>query len=233
MTCSEMGRDARASSSLGPLEQPGGHVVRYPGVAERQHPVEHGRAVPADQDGRMRPLRGLGPGPDPVELHELPVVGRLRRRPDRLHRLDPLAQHRHPPPRVGAMVGHLRPVPARADAELEPPPGQVVDAGHLLGGGDRVPLDHQADAGPDAQPRGGAQRRRHRHEQVERVRVVPGKRRFTAGRVLGRHVRVLGEEQRLVPALLSKPRDRVRPDPLMARKDRNAKFHTPIVIEPG
>ena len=53
---------------------------------------------------------------------------------------------------IGPVVGHLLAVPARADAELEAAAGQVVDRRDLLGGDDRVALDHQADAAADAQP---------------------------------------------------------------------------------
>ena len=177
----------------------------------------------------MRPLGRLRPGPDPVELHVLARVARLVGRPDRLHRLDPLPHDGHPPPRVGAVVGHLLPVPAGADAELEPPAGQVVDAGHLLGRGDRVPLDDQADAGADPQPRGGGHRGGHRDEQVEGVRVPA--RQLTAARVrrrpAGRDVRVLGEEQRLVPALLGEPRQVRGRDGIVGREDRYAGVHAP------
>ena len=97
----------------------------------------------------MRSLSGLGPRPDALEVDVLAVVARLILRPDRLDRLDPLGHDRHPHARVGAVVEHLLPVPAGAHAELQAPAGEMVDARHLLGGGDRVALDNQADAAAD------------------------------------------------------------------------------------
>jgi hypothetical protein len=174
----------------------------------------------------MRALRRLRPGPDAVELDELPGVRRLVLRPDGLHRLDPLPHHRHPPARVGAVIGHLLPVPPRADAELEPPARQVVNAGDLFRGDDRVALDHQAHAGTDPQPRRRRHRRGHRDEQVERVGVVAGQRPPAGvGCVTGRHVSVLWEEQRLLPPFLGDPGDVARPDRVMGWEDRYAKFH--------
>ena len=125
----------------GPVQDALGGVIGEPRVPERQYPVEHARPVPAHQHRRIGPLGRLRPGPDSLERDVLAGVARLVRRPDRLHGLDPLAQQNHPPPRVGPVVGHLLPVPARADAELEPSAGQVVDAGYLLGSDDRIPLD--------------------------------------------------------------------------------------------
>ena len=103
-------------------------VVREPGVAEGQHAVEHGRPVAADEDRRVRPLRAAWAS-DQIRSKATysPCVARLVLRPDRLHRLDALAQSGHPRARVGAVVGHLLAVPARADAELEPPAGEVVE----------------------------------------------------------------------------------------------------------
>jgi hypothetical protein len=47
------------------------------------------------------------------------------------------------------VVAQLLAVPAGADAELEAPARQVVDARDLLGGDDRVALGDQADAAAD------------------------------------------------------------------------------------
>ena len=58
-------------------------------------------------------------------------------------------------------------VPARPDAEEQPPPGQEVDAGHLLRAQDRVALDDQADPGADPQPLGGQRGGRAAHEEVD------------------------------------------------------------------
>ena len=209
-------------------------VVGHPRIPERQHPVEHRRPFAADDDRRVRPLGRLRPRPDAVEVHVIARVGRLVGGPDGLDRLDPLAHHRHPGARIGAVVGHLLAVPARPDAELEPPAGQVVDAGRLLRGDDRVALDHQADARPDPQPRGSRRRRGQRDEQVERVDIALRQRLAARiGRVLDRHVGVLGEEQRLVSAFLGQPGDVAGPDRVMGGKDRYAEFHSDHCPQPA
>jgi hypothetical protein len=101
-------------------------------------------------------------------------------------------------------------VPAGPDAELHAPTGEVIDARDLLGGGDRVALDDQADAAAHAQPARRGRGRRQRDEQVVRVKVLA--RQLSAGRIgslaTGRDVRVLGEEQRLVTPLLDESRNR-------------------------
>jgi hypothetical protein len=102
----------------------------------------------------MRLLYRLGPAPDAVELDVLAVVAGLVLGPDRLHRLDPLAQQREPPLGIGAVVSHLLLVPARADPEEEAPAGDLVQGRDLLRGDDRVALDDEADPGPYQQPLG-------------------------------------------------------------------------------
>jgi hypothetical protein len=71
------------------------------------------------------------------------------------------------------VVAHLLAVPARADAELEPPVREEVDRRDLLRRGDRVALDDQADAGADPQTLRDGGDRRQRDERVERVPVPP------------------------------------------------------------
>ena len=101
-------------------------------------------------------------------------------------------------------LAHLLAVPAAADAELEAPAGEEVERGDLLGGGDRVALDDQADAGADPQLRRGLRDGGQRHERVVRVPVLL--RQLAAARVRrvagDRDVRVLGEEQRLEAGVL-------------------------------
>ena len=155
-----------------PLEHLAARAVREPHVAEGRTRSSTPRPVAADQHRRVRRLGGLRPRPDALEVHEAPVVARLVLRPDRLHRLDALAQQLHPGARVGAVVAHLLPVPAGADAELQPAAGEVVDARDLLGGDDRVALDDEADAAADPQVRRRGGRRRQRDEQVVGVRVL-------------------------------------------------------------
>jgi hypothetical protein len=108
------------------------------------------------------------------------------------------------------VVLHLLTVPAGADAELQPSPGEVVDAGDLLGRGDRVALVHQTDPAAHPQCRRRRGRRRERDEQVVGVGVLAGK--LAAARIgsasVGRDMGVLREEQRLVTALFDQPRER-------------------------
>jgi len=125
------------------------------------------------------------------------------------------------------VVGHLLPVPAGPDTELEPPAGQAIDAGHFLGRDDRIPLDHQADPGADAQPRGDGHRGGHGDEQVEGARV-PARQLTPAGPgrlAVGRYVCVLREEQGLVPALVGEPRHVRGGDGIVGREDRYAGVH--------
>ena len=80
------------------LLDPGDHLVvgrdpvGEPGVAEGQHPLQHVRPVAADQHRRMRVLQRRRAADDPIEVHELAVVGGLLVGPDLLAGLDPLAQ---------------------------------------------------------------------------------------------------------------------------------------------
>ena len=52
-------------------------------------------------------------------------------------------------------------LPADADAEVEPSPGNLIHGGHHLGQHNRVVQGGDDDAGEDAQPGGRAGRRRH------------------------------------------------------------------------
>jgi hypothetical protein len=122
-------------------------------------------------------------------------------RPDRLHRLDPFPHQRQPRPRVGAVVAHLLPVPAGAH-------------------------DHQADPAADTElPRcrcGGSES----DEQVEAVPVLRRQPALARPRVHTRHrdVRVLGEEQRLLTALLDHAGKRPGPDPVVGGKITDAEL---------
>ncbi len=186
--------------------------VRRPLVGVGEHAVEHLRAGAAQQHRRVRLLRRLGPAPDRVEVHELAVVLGLVLRPDLLHRLDPLAHELEAAARVGAVVAHLLAVPAGADAEQEAPAREPVERGDLLGGHDRIALDHQADAGAQLDALGRGRRERQRHERVQRVAVLG--RQHVAARVgrlaADRDVRVLGDEQRVERPLLDQPGERRR-----------------------
>ena len=89
-----------ATASLGPQLVELRHLLhegdaarpapRQPRVAVLQCPVEGARSITAHEDGRMQLLDRLGPRPDCVEVHELPMILRLLLRPDRLHRHHPI-----------------------------------------------------------------------------------------------------------------------------------------------
>jgi len=117
---------------LGAIEQVRPPVVGEPRVPKGQDAVEHMGPVPAHQDWRVRALSRFGIRPDGTERDILTVKARLVLRPYCLHGLDTLGQDLHPDRRVGAVVGHFLPVPARPDTELEPAAGQAVDAGTSL-----------------------------------------------------------------------------------------------------
>ena len=69
----------------------------------------------------MRPLPGLWPRPDRVEIHELAVKRRFVLGPQGLHRQDALAHQLEAGVVSGAVIFHLLDIPAAADAEDEPP----------------------------------------------------------------------------------------------------------------
>ena len=116
----------------------------------------------ADDDRRMRLLRGLGPLLHLVEVHELAVILGLFLGPDGLHRLDPFARQFMPAGEHSAMVLDLVLVPAVADAEQEAAVRQLVDRRDDLGGDDGIALRQQGDAGADLELG------RHRGRGVER-----------------------------------------------------------------
>jgi hypothetical protein len=110
------------------------------------------------------------------------------------------------------VIAHFLAIPTCADAELETATRQVIDRRDLLGRDDRVALDDEADAAANPQARGRLGGRGQRDEQVVGVPVLgwqdrpAGPRRLAAGG----DVRVFGEEQRLVAALLDKAGDLAR-----------------------
>ena len=155
-------------------------VIREPGVAEPKHPIEDGRASAANKDWWMWPLRRFGPGPDPVEVDIFAVVAGLVIGPDLLHGLDTLPHHDHPDARVGAMIAHLGPVPARTHPELQAAAREVVDARDLFRRDDRVTFNNQADAAGDAdiagRLRGGGEVGRFERSDLEPWRCRGGHR---------------------------------------------------------
>src|SRR6202011_4878353 len=119
-----------------------GDPVGHPLIAERHHPIEHVGPVTAYQDRRVRLLDGLGPAPDPLEVHVAPRVAGLLLGPDRLHRLDPLAHDPESLSCVGAVVGHLLNIPARAHPEQKTTTGYLIVLNNLDIRSDRIALYH-------------------------------------------------------------------------------------------
>ena len=72
------------------------------------------------------------------------------------------------------MVGQLVLVPAEADPEHRPAPGEVVERGHGLGRDDGLALGGQGDAGAQADAFGDRRGRGQGHEGVEGAPVLLG-----------------------------------------------------------
>ena len=72
------------------------------------------------------------------------------------------------------MVFHFLPVPAAADAEIQPTPGDMIQAGHLLSGGDWVALHYQANARAKTNTFCHRSSSRQSQKHIHVVRVVGG-----------------------------------------------------------
>ena len=172
-------------------------------------------------------LNGLGPLPDRVEVDELAVVLGLVLRPDRLHGLDALALHPEAPIGIGAVIGHLLDVPARAHPEVDATAREQVERGDLAGGDDRISLGHQADAEAKPELLGRRRDRAERDEGIERVRVLArelaaaGIRRLSARR----NVRVLGEVERVEATLLACLAELHGIHGVLGREDPDSELH--------
>src|SRR5262249_23894075 len=106
----------------------------------------------------MRLLRGLGEGPDRVEVDELAVELRVVLGPDLFHGEDSLPEHAPTTLSTASVILHLFGVPSAADAKDGSPVRKPVQRSDLLGCNDRVTLDHKADACGQTEPccgRGG------------------------------------------------------------------------------
>src|SRR5207249_2548322 len=209
------------------LEVAGAHADREPAVAVVDHARERARAVAAEQDGRVGLLHRLRPRPEGREAHEVALERRLVLGPDALHGEHALAQHAPALLEVGAVVLHLLGVPPAADAEEDAPAREEVQAGDLLGGGDRVALDEQADPRADLERGGHGGRCRQRDEQVVRAPVL-----LRQGRAAGprasprdRDVGVLREPERLEAAGLDRARQVVDPHRVVGGEHDDAEVH--------
>jgi hypothetical protein len=114
--------------------------------------------------------------------------------PDLLHGLDPLPHDGHPDARVGAMIAHLGPVPARTHAELQAAAREVVDARDLFRRDDRVTFNDQTNAAGDAEIAGRLRGGGESDEQVVRAPVL-GRQRLPGRAIglIGRDVSVFSE----------------------------------------
>src|SRR5215211_2828247 len=216
-----------AGAQLGDAVVHLGVVIGEPGVAEPKHSIEDGGAGAANEHWWVWPLRRLRPRPDPVEVDVFAVVAGLVMGPDLLHGLDPLPHDGHPNSRVGAMIAHLGPVPARTHAELQAAAREVVDARDLFRGDDRVTFHDQADAAGDADVAGRLRGGGKRDEQIVRAPVF--RRQRLPGRPVslrGRDVSVLSEVDGAVAALLGHPRDLAGPHAVVGGKVSETEFHT-------
>src|SRR5215211_5467918 len=204
-----------------------GVVIGEPGVAEPKHSIEDGWAGAANEHWWVWPLRRLRPRPDPVEVDVFAVVAGLVMGPDLLHGLDPLPHDGHPNARVGAMIAHLGPVPARTHAELQAATREVVNARDLFRRDDWVTLDDQTDTAGDADIAGRLRGGGERYKEVVRAPVLGRQR--SPGRAVGlrgRDVGVLSEVEGAVAALLRHPRDLAGPHAVVSGKVSEAEFHT-------
>ncbi len=121
---------------------------------------------------------------------------------------------------------HLSPVPAGADAELQPAAAEVIDTRDRLRGDDRVPLDHQTDAAGDPEPGGRLSGRGQGHEQVVGAPVL-GRQRLTRRLIcLGRgNMRVLSKVQRALAPLLDQAGHGAGPHAVVRGKVADSKVH--------
>ena len=97
---------------------------------------------------------------------------------------------------------HLLGVPAPADSEEHAAPRDVVEARHLLGEGDGVALDDEADTRAELEGLRHGRRRAEGHERIERVPVLPRQVGAARPRALAarRNMRVLGQPDRFEAA---------------------------------
>ena len=172
-------------------------------------------------------LDRLGVLPHRTESDQVAVILSHVLSPDRLDRLDLLAQELPARAEGGAVVRHLFAVPAPADAEDEPAVRKVVDARHLFGSLDRVALHEEADPRRDPDRLAGEGRRRERDEGVHGVPVVLGQLRAPRPwrQPARRDVRVLGDPQRLEAKLFRRGRQLGHRDRVFGGKDRDSELH--------
>src|SRR6266446_5664284 len=125
------------------------------------------------------------------------------------------------------MIRHLLGVPSGADSEHEAPGRNHIERRHLLRQHDRIAFDDKTHTRPELDFLRYARRRRQRHKWIVRMAVL---RRQTAGHRKGslarhRDMRVLGEKQRLEPALFDRFRQLDRLNRVVCRRHREAEIN--------
>src|SRR5215470_18114759 len=119
-------------------------------------------------------LHRLRVAPDWIEVDKFSMIFSFFLSPDNLHRFDLLSQDFPAFLERSAVVLHLLSVPAAANAKDQATVGELIDGRYLLGHGDRVTFDRQADAAAKLDRFGGCRRRSKRHKKVMRVPILFG-----------------------------------------------------------
>ena len=108
-----------------------------------------GPAAPPINTGGWGRCAGLGHDQLGLTFDEAAFVAGYVIAPERLHREHSLAHDLSPVLHGDAVVLELVLVPAEADAEHEPPAGQLIEGGDGLGRDDRLALGGQRDTRPE------------------------------------------------------------------------------------
>ena len=125
----------------------------------------------ADDDRRIRLLRGLGITSHRRELDELALVARLGLGPQLLHRADIVARHRPALLELDAHDFGFIAQPSGADAEQKTSAGKMIDGGNFLRAYDGIALGHQADAGAEFDLAGHRARDPQAYERIDDVGI--------------------------------------------------------------
>src|ERR1700730_2898650 len=123
------------------------HIGRAPAVAVVDNPLQSLWLDTAHDDGWMGLLYRFGIGPESIEIDKLAMKRGFVFSPNGFYREDSLAQHFPPPVETRAVVFHFCRIPPPADSKDDAPVRQAVEGSHFFRRGDRIPLDHQTDAG--------------------------------------------------------------------------------------
>ena len=123
-------------ADIGPPNAVQGEQIGIPAVAGDSRPP-HRRVAPSRHpNGRVGLLRRLGKQRNVLKVEKPSVMGNFVLRPQPLHRLQHLVGA--PSPGVDRNLQGVKlrpgvPLPADANAKIQPPAGDLVQAGHQLG----------------------------------------------------------------------------------------------------